>query len=103
MVQPQQSSHAKQFQAICPPNHQARLEVFRTFSTVPFRFCSAFLLSLRTQAEPYTLPSQRDASIRVDEPVVTERPDVDVIKTKYYVNSDGEVVGQKQVHASVRY
>lgn len=54
-------------------------------------------------ADPYTLPSQRDASIRVEPAEPQERPDVDVMKTKYYMDSDGEIVGEKQVNASVRY
>eukprot|EP00904_Undaria_pinnatifida_P005738 jgi/Undpi1/2294/HiC_scaffold_13.g05678.m1 len=54
-------------------------------------------------ADPYTLPSLRDSSIRFDEAVTTERPDVGYTKTKYYVSSDGEVVQEKTVEASVRY
>lgn len=61
------------------------------------------LLSLRKQAEPYTLPALRDVSMRLGASVAKANPDVVFDTTKYYVDIDGNVVKKKRVNTSVRF
>lgn len=64
---------------------------------------SVSVLSLQTQAEPYTLPAFREVAMRSEAYVDTERPDRAFVTTKYYVDSDGNVVKEKQMEALLRF